>query len=640
MIELKNIYKSYANSQKPVLNDISLEIKRGEFVAIIGQSGSGKSTLMNLIGTLDAPSLGTYKLDGADVLSLKQNELALLRQKKFGFIFQSYNLLNTMSALKNVALPSVYAGVRQEQRIKRAKKLLDGLGLGEKHANLPSELSGGQQQRVSIARSLMNGGEIILADEPTGALDSKSGADVMSSIQALHVKGHTIILVTHDLNIANYANRIIEIKDGKILKDTTKEALHVKEFKTKAVKRSFWFFKDQFVESFKMALSSIKSHKLRSILTMLGIIIGIASVVSIVALGNGSKEKILSDISSIGTNSITIYPGRGFGDLRSRRYNSLKMSDVVLLKTQKYLDSVTPNTRTAGTITYKNISLGGDLMGGSEETFQVSGLELEEGRLLVGDDVLKSASNVVIDQNTKKELFKNGEEPLGKVLLFNKKPLRIVGIIKKDLDFGSSENLRLWSAYSAVMDKINGDRKLRTITVRVKDGFDPQEAEKRLIRALELKHGSKDFFTRNSDTIRETIESTATTMTLLISAIALISLIVGGIGVMNIMLVSVTERTREIGIRMAIGAKSSNILSQFLIEAVLVCIIGGVLGVFLALAIGYVFNEFAGEDFMMVFSSSSVALAIISSSVIGIVFGFIPAKNASKLKPIEALSRR
>lgn len=637
MLELKNIYKTFPNAPKPILNNINLSIKKGDFVAIIGQSGSGKSTLMNIIGTLDTPNEGSYTLEDVDVLKLNQNALASLRQKKFGFIFQSYNLLSSLSALENVALPAVYAGVSQKQRNKKAKELLDELGLENKYKSLPRELSGGQQQRVSIARSLINGGEIILADEPTGALDSKSGEVVMKNIQDLHVKGHTIILVTHDLNIAKHANRVIEIKDGEILSDVSKEALHVKNDEKKQTKKSFWFFKDQLIESFKMALSSIKSHKLRSILTMLGIIIGIASVVSVVALGNGSKQKILSDISSIGTNSIKIFPGLGFGDMRSGRYNSLKMSDVKLLKTQEYLHSVTPDTESSGTLTYKNISLSGGLVGGSEDTFAVNGIKLQDGRLLSAEDIKTSASVIVIDENTKNNLFKN-VNPLGEVIMFNKKPFKVVGIAK-EADPRDTQSLRIWTPYSTVMNKITGDRNVRTITLRVKDDFDPKIAEKRLTNALIAKHGSRDFFTRNSDTIRETIENTTSTMTLLISAIAVISLIVGGIGVMNIMLVSVTERTKEIGIRMAIGAKSVNILSQFLIEAILVCIIGGVLGIMLSFGIGYVFNEVVKGDFVMDFSTSSIVLALISSSLIGIIFGYIPAKNASKLNPINALTR-
>ena len=315
IIEISNLNKKFGegNNEVHILKDINLSIKSGDFIAIIGASGSGKSTLMNILGCLDTASNGSYKIDGEEASNMDSDGLAALRRKKFGFIFQRYNLLSTLTAIENVALPAVYSGVPQSEREDRAKKILSDLGLEDKIKNKPHELSGGQQQRVSIGRALMNGGEIILADEPTGALDSHSGEMVMEIIKELHEKGHTIILVTHDKNIANYANRIIEIKDGEIISDTSKSS-HYSFVKKETIKEknSFSFFKDQLVESFKMALNAISAHKLRSFLTMLGIIIGIASVVSIVALGNGSQQKILSDISSMGTNTIDIYPGEGF----------------------------------------------------------------------------------------------------------------------------------------------------------------------------------------------------------------------------------------------------------------------------------------------------------------------------------------
>ena len=643
IIEALNINKYFGSGENRVhvLKDVTFSVARGDFVAIIGQSGSGKSTLMNILGCLDTQSSGECRINGVDIGTLSADQLAELRGRHIGFIFQRYNLLSTFSAADNVALPAVYTGMARKSRAERARVLLEDLGLGDKLKNRPNELSGGQQQRVSIARALMNGGDIILADEPTGALDSKSGENVMDILTELNRMGHTVIVVTHDAHIAGFASRIIEIRDGSIISDSRKQALGAVSEKPfqEAPGGSWSLRRDEFVEAFKMSVQAIMAHKMRSILTMLGIIIGIASVVSVVALGRGSQEKILANISAMGTNTINIYPGKSFGDMRSNRVKTLTVADSEALGKQSYIASSTPNTTATGTLVYRNISLNAQLSGVGEQYFDVKGLVPAMGRFFNRDDVKKNASYVVIDDNTWKKLFPSGEDPVGKILLFNRQPLEIIGVSQKqDSVFGPTDQLNLWAPYTTVMNKITGQRHISSILAKVTDEVMPLMAEKNLTALLTARHGITDFFTVNTDSIKKTIESTTGTMALLISGIALISLVVGGIGVMNIMLVSVTERTREIGVRMAIGAKPGNIMEQFLIEAVLICLIGGLLGIGLSYLIGVVFDLLV-KDFAMAFSLGSMLLALGCSSFIGIVFGFVPARNASRLNPIVALSR-
>jgi len=641
IIEIHKINRVYGQGENSVrvLKDISLKIDRGDFVAIMGQSGSGKSTLMNILGCLDKPSSGYYALDGCDTKNLDPNALAKLRGEKLGFIFQRYNLMNSLSALENVCLPAIYAGISPLQRKKRAQEILESLELEDKTRNKPTELSGGQQQRVSIARALMNGGDVILADEPTGALDSQSGVNVMQILSDLHSKGHTIIVVTHDPNIAKYAKRIIEIKDGEIQSDTRNDAIRkVEQEIIKTNQRTpFLYHRDQLFESLKMSIQAIYAHKLRSILTMLGIIIGIASVISVVALGKGSQAQILANFSSMGTSTIDIRPGKGFGDRTARTIKTLVVADANALVQQSYIENVSPISTTTGNIVFKNLSSNAVLIGSGEGYFDVRGLTLEAGRIYTKEEVLQGEPLIVIDQPTLDEFFPDGENPLGQVFMFNKQPLTIIGVAAKS-SRDNSDNIRLYAPYTVVMTRITGARNISSITVKIADNIPPAMAEKNLTDLLTSRHGTKDFYTINFDSIRQNLEDATATMTLLISGIAFISLVVGGIGVMNIMLVSVTERTKEIGIRMAIGARPYNILQQFLIEAILICIIGGFIGVSLAYGIGMVVQKFAPQVAML-FSTESVILAMTCSTIVGVVFGFMPARNAALLNPIDALSR-
>ena len=642
MIHLENITKSFANGSEQMLalKGVSLHIEAGEFIAIVGQSGSGKSTLMNIIGCLDTLTSGSYKLGGKDITHFSPDELSELRLKKFGFIFQRYNLISANNALENVALPAIYAGSHKDERTARALELLDMLGLKGKEYQNPNKLSGGQQQRVSIARALMNGGEILLCDEPTGALDSASGEMVLKILKELNAKGHTIIMVTHDKGIASHANRIIEIKDGQIICDEKKDA---KLAKLKTPKLTYSnnlsALKAELSESLAMSIGAIKAHKLRSFLTMLGIIIGITSVICVVALAKGSQESIIESINKMGTNTIQINPGRGPGDRNSAKVKRFNVDDAKMLEKLDFVDYASPIMGANAELIYANKSSTGLARAGNEKILQISGVELQSGRNFTKEDVLNSASVMIIDQNTKKEFFQalKDDEVIGKNIIFAGHPFSIIGIAKKDEGPFGDTTLSVYLPYTTVTNRLTGDYNLRQIIVSIKNNINSQLAEQAISDILLARRGARDFHMRNSDTIMQTIKATTDTMGLLISGVALISLLVGGIGVMNIMLVSVIERTKEIGVRMAIGAKGKNIMLQFLIEAVLLCALGGAVGVALAFAIGWLIN--LSGIVSMIFSLSSVLVAFGISSAIGIIFGYMPAKSASRLNPIDALQR-
>ena len=648
LIKLENIIREFpaGDSTIQVLKGINLTINAGEMVAIIGASGSGKSTLMNILGCLDKPTEGIYSIGGRTTSQLSPDELAELRREHFGFIFQRYHLLNALTAQGNVEIPAIYAGVTNEQRQSRATNILSRLGLADKINNKPNQLSGGQQQRVSIGRALINGGQIILADEPTGALDRKSGLEVMAILRELHQQGHTVIIVTHDPNIAQSAERIIEISDGNIISDSINPNYYSEQANNRQVKQieipktqdNFSAKYYRFRDAFKMAILSMLSQRLRTFLTMLGIIIGIASVVSMVALGEGTKQKILSNINSLGTSTLEIYAGSGFGDRNSDKITTLRSSDADFLAQQSFVHSTTPNLSTSVYFRINNLAVTGTVNGVGEQFFAVRGYTISKGIAFDQTAVMTSAQEAVIDENTVKRLFSD-QDPIGKILMVGQLPVRIIGVAtRQQQGFGNNESLNIWLPYTTVTNRMVGQTSLRSITVRINDNVDLNIAEQAINKIMLQRHGSKDFFIFNSDSVRETVNSSAWVLTLLISTIALISLIVGGIGVMNIMLVSVTERTREIGVRMAVGARSSDILQQFLIEAVLVCLIGGTLGIVLSFIIGFIFNYFV-TSFAMSFSIISIIAAFSCSTMIGIIFGYVPAKRAAKLDPIYALER-
>lgn len=672
IIQTHNIVREFELGEQTVrvLHGINLTLYQGEMVAIIGQSGSGKSTLMNILGCLDTPTAGDYIINGQNVSQMDSQALAKLRREHFGFIFQKYHLLGDINAMDNVAIPAVYKGVPQAVREKRAIHLLSNLGLSDKIHNRPNQLSGGQQQRVSIARALMNGGEIILADEPTGALDSRSGKEVMAILHDLKDKGHTIIMVTHDPNLALQAQRVIELKDGVVIKDyyntdsqtfdnqntnTSSSPVNIAirtdtlsnpvlSTKSTPQNQSIWIsFFDRLTESLKMSLYAMKAHKMRTLLTMLGIIIGIASVVSMVGLGQGSQAKILADISSLGANTITVIDGYPWGDPRRKfGYDNLSIDDARAISLEPYAKSVSPQVDTTVTARFGNIESSASINGVGFDYLTATGEKLHHGTHFNAKSVDTLAQDVIIDNNAYQTFFNGQGDPIGQTLMLGSLPARITGVLaKKDGGFGRANNTpQFYMPYTTVMHRMLGSSNLDHFVVVLNDSVSADFAESAIRKLMTARHGTDDFDIMNSDAIRKTVESTTGALTLFISSIAIISLIVGGIGVMNIMLVSVTERTSEIGVRMAVGARQSDIMGQFLIEAILVCVLGGLIGIGLSFLIGMIINAVGGENFGFIYSPLSVFTAFTCSTLIGVVFGFLPAKNAARLDPVEALSRQ
>lgn len=657
LIQIKNLVHEFSagDTTVRVLHGLDLTLYQGEMVAIIGQSGSGKSTLMNILGCLDKATGGSYTIFGKSVDEMNSEELAELRREHFGFIFQRYHLLGDINALDNVTVPAVYAGMNATKRRKRATKLLTQLGLGDKITNRPSQLSGGQQQRVSIARALMNGGDIILADEPTGALDSVSGEQVMNILHRLKDDGHTIIMVTHDANLASQAERVIELKDGHIIIDyyndnakNQKPLNNDANIQNTATNKSIPTSKntllgvmDRLKEAFKMSMYAMMAHKMRTLLTMLGIIIGIASVVSIVGLGQGSQAKILADINALGTNTITVIDGYPFGDPRRRfGQDNLTVADAKAVADQPYALSVSPMVNKSVNIRHQSQDATGTVTGVGKDYLSVTGEKLFMGQMFDETSIATSAQDAIIDQSAYEIYFNSKGNPIGQTLLIGNVPARIVGVLSENPSpFARMNNSpTVYLPYTTVMYRMLGKNTLDRFVVLIDDDTPSAIAETAISKLIQSRHGTDDFNIMNTDSIKETVQSTTAAMTMLISSIAIISLIVGGIGVMNIMLVSVTERTSEIGVRMAVGARESDILGQFLIEAVLVCVLGGVLGILLAFGVGSLINKFGGDSVGVIYSPLSVVVAFVCSTLIGIVFGFLPARNASKLNPVDALT--
>lgn len=638
LIDLKNICRFYRSGDTTVraLDDVSLAIQQGEFVAIMGQSGSGKSTLMNILGCLDNPTAGSYKISGVEASGLKPDELAALRRQTFGFIFQRYNLLATASAVENVSIPGLYDGLARTARLARAEKLLSQLGMGDRADHRPSQLSGGQQQRVAIARALMNDPPVVLADEPTGALDSKSGEDVMALLKDLHRAGRTVILITHDENVAAHGQRQIRIHDGKIASDsgavTRNDMALAKPEKTSA---GAGIFAD-IAESFTTALRSLRVNLFRTALTLLGIIIGVAAVVTMMAVGNGSKQKVLDQISAMGTNVLSIRPGtpgfRGSGDIAT-----LVMADATAIESLPNIEAVVPERSGRATLRFGSLDYASSISGVGVALPVVRDWPLARGTFFNQRDITTNAAVIVLGKTVADTLFPYEKNPVGQYVLVGNIPFEVIGILseKGATPWGSDQDDAAFVPVTTGMTRLFGQHYLGNITVKISDLAQIDATEEAIRQLLITRHRTEDFRIRNTASILEMATETQNTLTILLGAVAAISLLVGGIGVMNIMLVSVTERTREIGIRMATGARRRDIMLQFNIEAAVVCIIGGLLGIGLGLLAGWSISLLAVD---VVFSVMPALLAFSSAVLTGILFGYLPARKAARLDPVVALA--
>ncbi|MFI8417419.1 ABC transporter permease [Serratia sp. NPDC078593] len=643
LISLKDISRHFTSGPQTVtvLKNVSLSIHRGEMVAIVGASGSGKSTLMNIIGCLDKPSAGEMRIKNVSTQLANSEQLAQLRSQYIGFIFQRYHLMPYLTATENVAIPALYTAMPAAERQTRAEYLLSRLGLEKRMGYKPSQLSGGQQQRVSIARALMNGAEIILADEPTGALDRTSGQELMGILHSLHQSGHTIIIVTHDRDIANQAQRIIEISDGEIIADNVNDSIAPLAGKQAlpppvATGRSpLW---QSVKEAVKMAWRSLLGHRVRAFLSMLGIIIGISSVVSSMAVGEGARQSILAEISQLGTSTLEIRSGLSWDKPRPDFERSLKLDDVEMLARQPYVDSISPVVRKMVTAIRGGKQVSVSISGVSNGFFRVQGLNFISGNGFIQNDLDEREPVVIIDPELRKTLFEANEQPEGQIIQLGNVPYRVIGIAEKKGPNYSGGLLGAWMPFTSLIQRMSGDLPLDSITLRVRDGYSLQLAQADVEQRLEQFHGRRDFFTLTNDQMTQTIQKASASMRLLITAIAGISLLVGGVGVMNIMLVSVTERTHEIGIRLSVGARPGDIMRQFLIEAIVICTLGGLIGIVGSALAGVVFS-WVTDEFTMVFTWPPIVIACGFSALIGLGFGFFPARNAARLHPTEALAR-
>ena len=649
LIELHDIRKVYGGVDTPqvqVLKGVSLSIHAGEFVAIVGASGSGKSTLMNILGCLDRPTSGRYLFAGEDVASLDTDELAWLRREAFGFVFQGYHLIPSASAQENVEMPAIYAGMPAAERHARAAALLTRLGLAERTGNRPHQLSGGQQQRVSIARALMNGGHIILADEPTGALDSHSGAEVMTLLDELASQGHVVILITHDRDVAARANRIIEVRDGEVISDSANGAHPVSDnpnalqaidlrqrLNQGSEARGAW--KGELVDAVHAAWRVMWINRFRTALTLLGIVIGVASVVVMLAVGEGSKRQVMAEMGAFGSNIIYL---SGMSPRPRAPLGIITLNDVAALSTLPQVKMIMPINGAEIGVRYGNVDHTMYTGGNGIDFPAIFNWPVVQGSFFTQADEDAAAAVAVIGKKVREKVLKDVSDPIGRYILLENVPFRVVGILaEKGASSGDSDSdTRIVVPYSAASVRLFGTHNPEYVVIAAADASKVNQTEKAIEHLmLRLHNGHRDFEITNNAAMIQAEAKTRNTLSLMLGSIAAISLLVGGIGVMNIMLMTVRERTREIGIRMATGARQRDILRQFLTEALMLSVVGGAAGIGLAFIVGavlYLCDVAVAFSWMAVFGAFGCAL------VTGVIFGFMPARKAARLDPVTALT--
>lgn len=638
LIVLRDITHTYHNGEVavPVLRGINLTIHRGEFVAIMGASGSGKSTLMNILGCLDRPSTGEYRFGGRDVSTLDSDGLARLRRESFGFVFQSYNLLPGISARENVEMPASYASLKARDRQARAAKLLQRLGLDERMGHKPGQLSGGQQQRVSIARALMNGGEIILADEPTGALDSHSGREVMALLEELSAEGYTVILITHDSHVAEHAHRQIEIADGQIVSDPGPAgSLPGASLQRQPLAHRPSLARELY-QGAHTAVRSMVGNLFRTALTLLGIVIGVASVITMLAIGDGARESVVERISAMGSNLLLVRPGAPGQRRGGWNIATLVPEDVQAINTLPNIIAAIPELTGSQTLRYGNADHQAEVNATSWQFPQARQWPVVQGSFFSEADEAEYAPVAVLGKTASEALF--GEaDPVGRYILMNNVLFQVIGVMSERgaSPMGQDQDDVVLVPYTTGSMRIFGQRHLRNVTIAVHDTSLMDEVQAQVHQLLLQRHGVEDFQIRNMASLIDTVSETQDTFTWLLGSVAAISLLVGGIGVMNIMLVSVTERTRDIGIRMATGARARHILQQFLLEALAVSALGGLIGVGLGLGAAALVAHLGTP---VSYSLLPVLLAFGCAFGTGLLFGFLPARKAARLDPVAALA--
>ena len=647
MIELKNLRKTYTLGTNVVnaLDDVSLTINDGEFVAIMGPSGSGKSTLMNMIGLLDTPDSGKYVLNGKEISETKEDDLAELRRNTIGFIFQQFNLLSRLDARSNVQLPLVYSGHLENKD--NADLLLDRVGIGKRKWHKPSELSGGQQQRVAIARALINNPSLILADEPTGNLDSASEKEIMTLLRELNDAGMTVVIVTHNDEIGEQAKRVVRMRDGKVVSDTVNIPSDVREnnFQDNNNQKGKSAFIFELKEHLKQGMQSILSNKIRAFLSMLGILIGVGAVVAMLALGNGAKIALKEQIESMGANLLMVMPGAfrmGGVTMEEGSVTRLNVSDVEALKKSiTEVNNASPTIRGSSQVVYLNKNKRTNITGTSIAYEQIRASSPTMGRFFTLEEQDRRASVALLGTTVIRELF-GTKNPIGQSIKIDKINFKVIGVLpKKGVAGPRDQDDIVIIPYTTAMKKMYGKTYIDAIDVELSKNADTKAAEESIKEFLFSRHNvalsqrEDAFRVMNMAEMQKMMSQMSNVMSMLLASIAGISLLVGGIGIMNIMLVSVTERTREIGIRKAIGAKKRDILMQFLTESFVISFVGGVFGVFLGWSASVILSKFAG--WTTVVSVMSIVLALGFSLGIGLFFGVYPALKAAKLKPIVAL---